>query len=1149
MNIRKLLVANRGEIAIRVLRAATELGIQTVAIYTYEDRYSLHRYKADEAYQVGRDDEPLKPYLDIEGIIRTAKENGVTAIHPGYGFLSENATLARRCAEEGLIFVGPRPEVMEALGDKVAAKKVAVSCQVPIIESSEADLVDAETAISEAHRIGYPVMLKAASGGGGRGMRIIRDDEQMERGFFEARNEALKAFGDDTVFLEKFVEQPKHIEVQLVADNYGGLTHLYERDCSVQRRYQKVVEVAPSLNLPDHMRHLLYEYALRLGRAVNYNNVGTVEFLVNPEHDRIYFIEVNPRIQVEHTVTEMITGIDLIKTQLHIADGRRLTDPQINLGPDVKPQKIGVAIQCRITTEDPTNDFKPDYGTITAYRSAGGFGIRLDQGSVYTGVKVSPFFDSLLVKVSTHAPSLADAAQKMARTLDEFRVRGVSTNIQFLQNIIAHPVFMAGEANVDFIKDHPELFKFKTRQDRATKVLSFLGDVIVNGNPDVRGLVDSRRELRKPRLPEADLTQAPAPGTKQKLTELGPEEFAKWLRQDKQIHYTDTTLRDAHQSLLATRMRTFDMLKVAERYARQHPQTFSLECWGGATFDVALRFLHEDPWERLAKLRTAVPNILLQMLIRGANGVGYKAYPDNLTERFVQQAAETGIDVFRIFDSLNWMPGMEACIGFVRNKTDRLAEASICYTGDILDPKRNQKYNLEYYLRLARQIEDAGAHILCIKDMAGLLKPYAATELITALRETISLPIHLHTHDTSSLQSATYLKAVEAGVDVMDVALGSLSGLTSQPNFNSVVEMLRGQERHREFNQLSLNEFSNYWDTVREHYYPFESGLKAGTSEVFQHEIPGGQYSNLRPQAASLGLLDKFETVKTTFADVNQLFGDIVKVTPSSKVVGDMALFLVSNNLTTRDVLEKGATLNFPESVRELFRGDIGQPEGGWPKDVQQVILKDETPFTDRPNEHLAPIDFDAEWRRFEEKFGQRGKFTDVLSWLLYPKVFEQYWAHQQEFGDVSVVPTPVFYYGLQPGAETLIEIARGKSIIVGLQSIGPVNEEGNRTIFFNLNGQTRNLEIRDTSVEVKKIQNPKADKGNPRQVGAPLQGLLSRVLVEGGQQVKRNAPLFIIEAMKMETTITAPDDTTVQAVNLTEGSLVNADDLVLTLG
>ncbi|MCB2407788.1 pyruvate carboxylase [Hymenobacter lucidus] len=1149
MNIRKLLVANRGEIAIRVLRAATELGIPTVAIYTYEDRYSLHRYKADEAYQIGRDDDPLKPYLDIEGILRVAKENGVDAIHPGYGFLSENATLARRCGEEGIIFVGPRPEVMEALGDKVAAKKVAVQCQVPIIESSIDDLNDFETAQREANRIGYPVMLKAASGGGGRGMRVIRDDEQLERGFFEARNEALKAFGDDTVFLEKFVENPKHIEVQLVADTHGNIVHLYERDCSVQRRYQKVVEVAPSLNLPDHMRHLLYEYALRLGRAVNYNNVGTVEFLVNPEMDRIYFIEVNPRIQVEHTVTEMITGIDLIKTQIYIADGARLTDPEIGLEVGGRPMKNGYAIQCRITTEDPENDFKPDYGTIVAYRSAGGFGIRLDQGSVYQGAKISPFFDSLLVKVSAHAPTLEGAASKMARTLDEFRIRGVRTNIQFLQNIIANPTFVSGQANVDFIKDHPELFKFKARQDRGTKILGFVGDIIVNGNPDVKGLIDPKKELRKPILPKFDPDADYQPGTKNKLTELGPEGFAKWLREDPLIHYTDTTFRDAHQSLLATRMRTFDMLKVAERYAKMHPQTFSMEVWGGATFDVALRFLHEDPWERLAKIRAAVPNILLQMLIRGANGVGYKAYPDNLTERFVQQAWETGVDVFRIFDSLNWMPGMESCINFVRKKTKGLAEASICYTGDILDARRNQKYSLDYYLRLAKQVEDAGAHILCIKDMAGLLKPYAATELITALRDTVKIPIHLHTHDTSSLQPATYLKAVEAGADVIDVALGSLSGLTSQPNFNSVVEMFRGTPRHREFNQESLNDFSNYWETVREYYYPFESGLKAGTSEVFQHEIPGGQYSNLRPQAAALGLGDKFEQVKKTFADVNAMFGDIVKVTPSSKVVGDMALFMVSNNLSTSDVLEKGQTLSFPESVQSLFRGDIGQPEGGWPKELQKLILKDEKPFTDRPNEHLKPIDFKKEWKQFEEKFGAGVKFTDLLSYLLYPKVFEQYWAHFQQFGDVSLVPTRVFFYGLKPGEETIIDIARGKSVIVKLRSVGEVNDDGCRTIFFSFNGQTRNLEVRDRSVEVKTVRNQKIDKANPRQVGAPLQGMLSKVLVENGQQVKRNAPLFIIEAMKMETTITAPDDTTVQGVQLSEGTLVNADDLVLTLG
>ena len=1146
MKIKKILVANRGEIAIRVMRAATELNIPTVAVYTFEDRYSLHRYKADEAYQIGRDDEPLRPYLEIEGLLRVAKENGADAIHPGYGFLSENATLARRCAEEGIIFVGPRPEVMDALGDKVRAKEVAVQCQVPQIESSEADLVDFETAKSEANRIGYPVMLKAASGGGGRGMRIIRDDEQLEKGFFEARNEALNAFGDDTVFLEKFVEKPKHIEVQLVGDQHGNLVHLYERDCSVQRRFQKVVEVAPAMNLPDHQRHLLYDYALRIGRAVGYDNVGTVEFLVNPEHDRIYFIEVNPRIQVEHTVTEMITGVDLIKTQIYIAAGYNLSDPEIGLGPDVVPLRAGFAVQCRVTTENPEKDFKPDYGTIVAYRTAGGFGIRLDEGSVYQGVVVSPFFDSMLVKISAHAPTLHGAAQKMLRALDEFRVRGVKTNIQFLKNIVGNEEFQTGQANVDFIKDHAELFKFETRQDRATRLLGFVGEVVVNGNADVKNLLDPRHNPRRPRVPSFEPATAPAPGTKQKLTELGPEGFAQWLRNEPLIHYTDTTLRDGHQSLLATRMRTWDMLKVAAAYAQQHPQTFSLEVWGGATFDVALRFLHEDPWARLAKLRDAVPNILLQMLIRGANGVGYKAYPDNLTERFVQQAAETGIDVFRIFDSLNWLKGMESCIGFVSNKTDRLAEACICYTGDILDPKRT-KYSLDYYLKLAKQLEDAGAHILCIKDMAGLLKPYAATELIAGLRDTVKLPIHLHTHDTSSLQAATYVKAVEAGVNVIDVALGALSGLTSQPNFNSVVEMLRYTPRHREFNQISLNEFSNYWEAVREMYYPFESGLKAGTSEVFQHEIPGGQYSNLRPQAASLGLLDKFEEVKQRFADVNDMFGDIVKVTPSSKVVGDMALFMVSNNLTPADVMERGESLNFPESVRELFRGDIGQPEGGWPAELQKLILKNEAPFVDRPNGHLAPIDFDQEWTAFQAKY-PGAKFTDLLSSLLYPKVFEEYWAHRLQFGDVSKVPTSVFFYGLKPGEETIIEIARGKSVIVRLESIGTLNEDGQRTIFFTLNGQTRNLQVRDQSVAITKVSNAKAEKGNPRHVGAPLQGMLSKVLVKPGQDAPKNTPLFVIEAMKMETTITAPQDLKVADIVLSEGSRVAADDLVLML-
>ncbi|MGI4874170.1 MAG: pyruvate carboxylase [Janthinobacterium lividum] len=1146
MKITKLLVANRGEIAIRVFRAASELGISTVALYTYEDRNSLHRYKADEAYQIGRDDEPLKPYLDIEGVIAIAKENGANAIHPGYGFLSENAHLAQRCREEGIIFVGPRPEVMQALGDKVAAKEVAQKIGVPLIESSEAALTDIDVALTEAHRIGFPVMLKAASGGGGRGMRVIRDDEQLRKGFFEARNEALNAFGDDTVFLEKFVERPKHIEVQLVGDQHGHLTHLYERDCSVQRRFQKVVEVAPAVNLGEDLRQRLYNYALRIGRAVGYDNVGTVEFLVNPELDRIYFIEVNPRIQVEHTVTEMITGVDIVKTQLFIAAGYPLESPEIGLGPDVVVPRMGVAVQCRITTEDATNDFKPDYGTIVAYRSAGGFGIRLDQGSVYQGAIISPFFDSLLVKVSAHAPTLAGSALKMLRTLDEFRVRGVKTNMQFLQNIVRNPEFQAGHATVDFIKDHPDLLQFKTRLDRATRALHYLGEVIVNGNPDVKGHIDERRQIRKAHLPAADLTVAPPAGTRQKLQELGPEKFAEWLRSEPLIHYTDTTLRDAHQSLLATRMRTIDMLKVSERYARQHPQTFSMEVWGGATFDVALRFLHEDPWARLTRLREAVPNILFQMLIRGANGVGYKAYPDNLTEKFVGVASEKGIDLFRIFDSLNWMKGMEACIGFVRKQTTGLAEGSICYTGDILDPNR-PKYNLDYYLRLAKQLEDAGAHILCIKDMAGLLKPYAAQELIPALRETVKIPIHLHTHDTSSLQAATYLKAVEAGVNVIDVALGGLSGLTSQPNFNSAVEMLRHSPRHREFNQHSLNEFSDYWEAIREQYYPFESGLLAGTAEVYEHEIPGGQYSNLRPQAAGLGLLDRFEEVKQRFQDANQLLGDIPKVTPSSKVVGDLALFMVSNKLAPEDVVTRGPSLSFPESVRELLRGDIGQPEGGWPADVQKAVLKDEPAFTDRPNEHLAPINFEKEWAEFE-KTHPGAQFTDLLSSLLYPKVFADYWVLREEYGDVSRIPTPVFFFGLKEGEETIIEIARGKSVIIRLQSIGPVNAEGMRTIFFALNGQTRNLEVRDQSVEVKTVHNAKAERANAKQLAAPLQGLLSKVLVKPGQQVARNTPLFVIEAMKMETTITAPDDLTVASIALGEGTRVQADDLVLTV-
>lgn len=1145
MHIKKLLIANRGEISIRISRAATELNIRTVAIYTYEDRYSLHRYKADEAYQVGADNDPLKPYLDMDAIIRIAKDCGADAVHPGYGFLSENAAFAEKCAAAGITFVGPRPEAMHALGDKVSAKEVAVRAGLPIIESNVEALTDEAAALREAARIGYPLMLKAAAGGGGRGMRVVRSDEELKNAFREARSEAKNAFGDDTVFLEKFVENPKHIEVQIAADNHGNITHLYERDCSVQRRFQKVVEMAPSVSLKEETRKQLYDYAVGIARAVSYNNLGTVEFLVDKD-ERIYFIEVNPRIQVEHTVTEMITGVDLIKTQLYVAGGYRLSDPEINLGPDRVVPKIGFAIQCRITTEDPEHDFKPDYGTLVTYRNAAGFGVRLDEGSTYPGMKISPFFDSMLVKVSTQGNTLADAAQKMYRALREFRIRGVKNNIQFLENLVTHPGFVSGGATVGFIQEHPELFKFKSRQDRGTRMLRFLADVTVNGNPDVKEK-DERQKFGKPVLPSFDSSAPYTAGSKDRLNAMGPDAFAQWLKTEKAIQYTDTTLRDGHQSLLATRMRTYDMLKAAEAFARLHPQTFSMEVWGGATFDVCIRFLKEDPWRRLEQLRKAVPNVLLQMLIRGMNGVGYAAYPDNLIEKFVEQSWEKGVDIFRIFDSLNWMENMAPCIDMVRKRTQGLAEGTLCYTGDILDPKRT-KYTLDYYLRLAKDLENAGAHILGIKDMSGLLKPYAARELITALKDTVKIPLHLHTHDTSSLQPATYLMAIEAGVDVVDCALGALSGLTSQPNFNAIVEMMQFHERENKYDIESLNALSNYWETVREYYYPFESGMKASSAEVFRHEIPGGQYSNLKPQAMALGLGDKFEQIKEMFARVNHMFGDIVKVTPSSKVVGDMAQFMVANDLSVEDVMNKGQSISFPESVQQFFMGEIGQPEGGFPQELQRIILKDKEPFTDRPGRHLPAIDFEGDFAKFREQSGEDLQLTDFLSYLFYPKVFEEGLKFRREFGDVSVVPTPLFFYGMKQGEDTTIEIDKGKTLLIRLLSISSADEKGLRTVFFKLNGQTRAIEIQDRSIKVEQKENKKVDKSNERQIGAPLQGMLSKLLVKKDEPVKKNQPLFVIEAMKMETTITAPADATIKHIELVPGTLVNTNDWVLEL-
>ncbi len=1143
--ITKLLVANRGEIAVRILRACNELDIRTVAVYTYEDRYSLHRYKADEAYQIGKDDDPLKPYLDMDGIIATAKDCGAEAIHPGYGFLSENFEFAKRCRDNNIIFIGPDPEVMQQLGDKVMAKKIATKCNIPQIESSKELLTDLSIAKSEATRIGFPLMLKAAAGGGGRGMRVIRNEEDLSKAFTEARREAKNAFGDDTVFFEKFIESPKHIEVQIVADRHGNVMHLFERDCSLQRRFQKIVEVAPSFNLPDIAKQQVYKYAVTICKKVGYNNVGTVEFLVDSSGS-VYFIEVNPRIQVEHTVTEMITGVDLVKTQIHIAEGHSLHDDVIALPQQEDVQIHGFAVQCRITTEDPENDFMPDYGTVLAYRSAEGFGIRLDEGSVYNGVKISPFFDSLLVKVTAHSTTVVDTVSKLKRALREFRIRGVKTNIRFLLNIISHPDFIAGNATVDFLQKYPEVFNIRKEQDRGTKILSYLAEISINGHPDV-AKKDSNKKFDKPFVPSYDAAKGFTNGTKQMLDSMGADGLSNWLKKEQKIYYTDTTFRDAHQSLLATRVRTIDIMKVASSFAQHFPQTFSMEVWGGATFDVCMRFLYEDPWQRLRLIRKAVPNILLQMLLRGANAVGYKAYPDNLVEEFVKKSWENGIDVFRIFDSLNWMPNMEKSIEAVRKKTGGIAEVAMCYTGDIQDRSRT-KYTLEYYKQFAKDIENSGAHILAIKDMSGLLKPMAAYQLVSELKQTISIPIHLHTHDTSSLQAATYLKAIEAGVDVVDGCMGSMSGLTSQPNLNALVEMMRFNERDNPYAIEILNQHSNYWEAVREFYYPFESGMKAGSAEVFYHEIPGGQYSNLKPQAQSLGLGDKIEDIKKAYKEVNELFGDIVKVTPSSKVVGDMALFMVSSSLSKEDILTKGESISFPESVVSLFKGDIGQPVGGFDPQLQKLILKDVKPYTERPNEHLAPVDFDKELERLKEKFDASVTFTDLLSYLLYPKVFEDFYAKHKEYGEVWHVPTINFFYGLKDDEEVLIEIDKGKSILVRLLTCTEPDEDGKRKVFMRLNGQTRIIEVKDRSQKVLTKENIKADKGNSKQIGAPLQGKLSQILIKKGDDVKRNQPLFVIEAMKMETTIAANDAGKVKEIILLAGSMVKADDLVLVM-
>ncbi|NJC24980.1 pyruvate carboxylase [Neolewinella antarctica] len=1156
----KILVANRGEIAIRILRAASELKMTTVAIYTYEDRYSLHRYKADESYQIGADDDPLRPYIDIPAIIKLAKEKKVDAIHPGYGFLSENTDFARACRDAGIAFVGPSPESMDQLGDKVAAKLLARKVGVPLIQDSDKDISNPEIAAAEAKRIGYPVIIKAASGGGGRGMRVVRSEEKLKVEVVDAANEAEKAFGDGTIFLEKFIENPRHIEVQLLGDHYGNLIHLHERDCSVQRRFQKVVEVAPAPNLKQETKDKLFEYALMLGREVGYYCAGTVEFLVDAD-ESIYFIEVNPRIQVEHTITEEITGIDLVRTQFLVTMGYPLDHPTIFIRSQADISVNGYAIQCRVTTEDPANDFKPDYGTLIAYRSASGMGIRLDAGSAFPGAVISPYFDSLLVKVSGSGRTLAGAADRLHRALREFRVRGVKTNVGFLLNLLENEDFQRGKATVRFIPDHPELMVDRQFRDRGTKLLSYLANTIVNGNPDVKKY-DPKTRFLKPIVPAFDQYATVPQGSRDLLKKLGRDGFVDWLKNENKIQYTDTTFRDAHQSLLATRMRMIDMLNVARSYAVNQPaDLFSMEVWGGATFDVSMRFLNADPWRRLRKLREAIPNTIFQMLLRGSNAVGYKAYPDNLIVKFIEEAARGfdtfdengkvngatgGIDLFRIFDSLNWIENMETSIRTVRENTDSLAEACICYTGDITDPKKT-KFTLDYYLKLAKRLENAGAHLLCIKDMAGLLKPLAAEELIQGLKSVTKLPIHLHTHDTSGIQSATYLKAIDAGADVIDVAINPLSGLTSQPGYNSVAAMMQGHPRENPVDLKKLNEFADYWETVRTYYYPFETELRAGTATIYDTEIPGGQYSNLRPQARGLGLEEQFPAIRQNYTAANALFGNLVKVTPSSKVVGDMAMFMTSNNLTADDILTRGDKLDFPDSVKNLMRGDLGQIEGGFNPVVQQLVLGKEKPYTDRPNAHLEPINWEEAAVEYVEKFGVKPDTKALLAYLLYPKVYADYFAHDDEYGQVANLPTSAFFYGLRPNEEVLVRISAGKRITIKYLNMTEADEQGNRLVFFVLNGQTRSITVTDLGLNINVVKNQKATGAG--QVGSPLMGNLSRILVKVGDTVEAGDPLFVIEAMKMESTITSPNDGEILEIALKEKTLVDTDDLVVTVG
>ncbi len=1141
MKIKKILCANRGEIAIRVFRAATELGIGTVAIYSKEDKYSLHRYKADEAYLVGKGLGPVEAYLNIDEIIDVALRYNVDAIHPGYGFLSESAEFAQKCNDAGLIFIGPKPEVIRLFGDKLLSKQLAKRCGVPVIEGSNGNVNSPQEIKRIAKEIGYPIMMKATAGGGGRGIRIAHNDKDVDENFDSLRREAKKAFGKDEVLVEKYLTSPKHIEVQILADKHGNIVHMYDRNCSIQRRHQKMIEIAPSPNLQLNILEKLYDAALRIGHESGITSAATVEFLV--DGNNFYFLEVNPRIQVEHTITELITGIDLVQSQILIAEGKKFTDEQIGIYSQNSIRKEGYAVQCRITTEDPENNFLPDTGEIQAYRSPAGFGVRLDAGSAYAGARISPYYDSLLVKVSTWALTFDKAVKKMQRVLREFRIRGVKTNIQFLENVVEHPKFISGDFDANFVDTTKELYRIPKRRDRGTKVLKFLANNIIN-NPSNSSI--SKENLPKIPIYKEKFGSKIPKGWKDTLNKEGVSGVLKRINESKEILITDTTFRDSHQSLLATRLRTIDMINIADLYAYHLSNLFSLEMWGGATFDVAYRFLKESPWDRLSKLREKIPNILFQMLFRASNAVGYTNYPDNVVKHFIKESAKNGIDVFRVFDCFNWIEQLKPAMEEVKNQ-GKICEAAISYTGDILD-KNKKKYTLDYYIKLAKELKGAGADIIAIKDMAGLVKPYAAKVLVKAIKEETNLPIHFHTHDTSGNGEAAVLMAIEAGVDIVDLAMSSMSGLTSQPSLNSITAALKYTDKASSIDLEKAQEAANYFEKTRKYYACCETGLNAPTAEVYEHEIPGGQYSNLVVQVESLGLIDKWEKIKKMYKKVNDLFGDIIKVTPSSKVVGDLALFLVQNDLEPEDLYTKGETLSFPDSVVSFFKGMIGQPYGGFNEKLAKIVLKGEKPIKDRPGKLLAPFDFDKADKELQELFKRNFNKKEVLSYALYPKVFIDYVHFVNEYGDASVLDTGSFFYPLNKDEEIEVEIEEGKTLFIKYLNTSEPDKKGYRKVTFELNGQTRSVTIRDKNIATKVKSNTKGDMKNPHHVCAMMPGKIVKILAKIGDKVKKDDLLVVTEAMKIETKIKSSIDGIVEKIYLKEGETIEAGDLIIKL-